>query len=168
MSNKNNSPEQKAAWKAYQKLGSSRMKFIAPGDYHPEPKAPSRRDLHREWQVIARRKPFLSPMPEAYTGPVERFQLRTEKHTIYQLAKLARRIPRVRARCSAKLISGKKLADSTVKLLRAKIAGAFQAGKLLAFELKRHNVGGRPWRDATPHLLRSKPFPAPALSLATA
>lgn len=49
-SNKNNSPERKAQWKALQKLSRTSSKFInvIPSDkYSPEPKDFSKRDLHR-------------------------------------------------------------------------------------------------------------------------
>ena len=46
-------PEQKAAWKANQNLGS-RFGNITPADaYNPQPKSPSRRDKHR-MEVAAR------------------------------------------------------------------------------------------------------------------
>lgn len=54
MSKKNNSPEQKAQWKANQKLGSRFIKVTPAHLYNPQPKAPSRRDLHR--MEVAERK----------------------------------------------------------------------------------------------------------------
>ncbi len=45
--NKNNSPEQKAAWLANRRIGSRFMKIIQAYNYHPEPKSPSRKDRHR-------------------------------------------------------------------------------------------------------------------------
>ena len=47
MSNKNDSPEQKAAWKTNQKLGSRFVKVTPANRYNPESKLPSRRDRHR-------------------------------------------------------------------------------------------------------------------------
>ena len=53
MSNKNNSPEQKAAWEANQNLGSRFGKITPAYAYNPPPKSPSRRDKHR-MEVAAR------------------------------------------------------------------------------------------------------------------
>lgn len=77
--------------------------------------------------------------------------------TIQQLAKLARRIPRVVSRNMKKLTDGRRLTPAAANLCRAKIAGAHIAQKLLVDELVRRNVGGKPFRDATPHKLRPKP-----------
>ncbi len=51
MSNKNNSPKQKAAWKANQKLGSRFIKVTPSHAYNPPRKSPSRRDRH--WMSVA-------------------------------------------------------------------------------------------------------------------
>lgn len=47
MSNKNNTPEQKSAWKTNQKLGSSLTRFIPSRLYNPQTKEPSKRDRRR-------------------------------------------------------------------------------------------------------------------------
>ena len=82
--------------------------------------------------------------------------------TIHQLAKLARRIPRARALCMAKLMHGPKsdgsayLTPAQAGFYKAKIAALGQAAKLLAFELTRRNIGRPAKRVATPHLLRAR------------
>lgn len=54
MSRKNNSPEQKAAWKANQRIGSRFIKVIRSDSYSPKPKELSRRD---RWRIeVAERK----------------------------------------------------------------------------------------------------------------
>jgi len=57
MSNKNNSPEQKAAWKANQKIGSRFVESTPSYAYRPQPKSPSIRDRHR-MQVATERRAF--------------------------------------------------------------------------------------------------------------
>ena len=54
MSNKNNSPEQKKAWKANQRIGSRFIKATPSTRYNPRKKAPSCRDRHR--MEVAERK----------------------------------------------------------------------------------------------------------------
>lgn len=56
MSKKNNPPDQKAQWKANQKLGSRFVKVTPAPLYNPPKKAPSRRDLHRIAVAEAKRK----------------------------------------------------------------------------------------------------------------
>jgi len=53
-SKKNNSPEQKKAWKENQKMGSKLTKVITADQYSPDPKPPSKRDRWR--QEVAERK----------------------------------------------------------------------------------------------------------------
>lgn len=79
------------------------------------------------------------------------------KHTIYQLRKQARRIPRVMNRAFSQLRkpAGKLTADE-VSFYRGAIAGAQAAAQLLAHELAVRNVGGKAFRDATPHKQRRK------------
>lgn len=91
---------------------------------------------------------------------------------IHQLAKLARRIPRVHNRGAA-LLRKQGATSSQVQLGRALIAGATLATRHLAVELAGRNIeikGTRalPYRDCTPHKDRLasfvpnvKPKPAP-------
>lgn len=69
---------------------------------------------------------------------------------ITQLAKLARRIPRVVRRSMQKLAK-KGLSDNEVKFYRGRIVAASVAKQLLDQELIRRNIGGTPFRNATPH-----------------
>jgi hypothetical protein len=55
MSNKNNSAEQKKAWKENRKLGSKFITVTPADKYNPEPKPPSKRDNHRQ-EVMERKQ----------------------------------------------------------------------------------------------------------------
>lgn len=82
--------------------------------------------------------------------------------TIFQLAKLGRRLPRLQTRAVKKLTrdalrpkdSDLKLTDNQVAHYRGVIASVPLMQKSLAGTLASRNVGGKPFRDATPHKLR--------------
>jgi hypothetical protein len=78
--------------------------------------------------------------------------------TIYQLAKLSRRLPRLITKTTKKLVSGKshgeKLSDKQLANCRSVIAGAHMANDLLKQEVKARRIGEAPFRDATPHKKR--------------
>ena len=148
MSNKNNTPAQKAAWKANQTLGSRFTKFIAPDDYRPEPKEPSKRDIHRA--RVAEAQPY-APAPLRITPRNPRVPF---GRTITQLATVARRLPKLRSHCLHKLLHG-KLSDMRAAFYRAKLVACNAADKLLKAEIASRHIGGQPYRDATTWRLRS-------------
>lgn len=166
MSNKNNSPIEKAEWLANRSLHSKFVVAIPPSLYHPEPKPPSKRDLHRE--IAANRRSHeqwitqrpMRHMLAAYLGPVERFQFCVFKQTIYQLAKLARCLPRLRRRClqalTKKRLPADALTDLQVTSLRARLGGCSVAAGMLKEDFRERHIEEKPFRDATPHLLRSR------------
>lgn len=167
MSIKNNSRAQKAAWKANQTIGSRRMKFYDPQAYHPKPKEPSRRDLHRAAVAASKlteeqrllKDPVVAELRQALKPPFP--AVRHFARTAEQLRKVARRIPKVRASAMrALLVSG--LTDAQVRFHRARMAGAQLAENLLNNEVCRRNINGTAFRDATPWKLRRQFMPATA------
>jgi hypothetical protein len=159
MKNKNNTPEQKAAWIANHKLSSRLVRFIAPDVYAPQLKEPSRRDLHRA--EVASRRPAPAAreaqLPGEDTTPAFCLQGRTLKRTVYQLASAARRIPHLRRRLMQALTkkrpAGDGLTDKQVASLRARVGGCAVASGMLQDDLRERNIGGKPFRDArTPRI----------------
>lgn len=96
------------------------------------------------------------------TYPTTRFP----KQNIYQLAKVARRLPRVISRNLHKLTSNGKrhITPRAAADCRMRIAGARMGLRLLNQELLDRNIHGNPLRDTTPHRLRG---PAHFVQLST-
>ncbi len=87
--------------------------------------------------------------------------------TIHQLAKVARRVPRIRRKAMQILMKGRRggetLTDTQVNFFRTMLVGAQVAAKFLGDEIKRRNIGGKPFRDARPLKVQKA---ATAMSLA--
>lgn len=101
--------------------------------------------------------PFSTPTQRATVAANRRHAGVLYGKNIHQLAKLARRIPRVISRNSKKLTSGKKLTKSQVNDARFRIAGAHAAQAALNSEIERRNINGKELRSTWPGARNFRP-----------
>ena len=85
--------------------------------------------------------------------------------TVYQLAKLARRVGYQRRLAIRVLTQGRRngsnLTPSQSCFFQSKLDSLRVLQQGLKDTLTSRRVGSKPYRDATPHRLRTKPFPRP-------